>query len=53
MHGSQVNSLSGSRASLRPLFPYVRLGRPMETILDPDRRLVSEVFLGEMDTHGC
>ena len=35
-HGSRVNSLSGRR----------RLGLSMETILDPDRRLVSEGLLG-------
>ena len=41
-HGHQVSSLSGRRAFLRPLFPHVRLGPSMETIVDPTRRLVSE-----------
>ena len=48
MLGSQDNSLSGRRAPLRPLFPYVRLGLSMENIWDPDRRPVSEGLLGRM-----
>ena len=33
-------------------FPCVRLGLPMEAILDPCWRVVSEGLLGGMDTHG-
>ena len=33
-------------------FPYVRLGLPVETVLDPCWRIVSEGLLGGMDTHG-
>ena len=51
----QANSLVGKHSVVSffvAAFPCVRLGLPMETLLDPCWRVISELILGGMDMHG-